>query len=65
MKWYVTTVLMPDDKLYVGINEYHGGEEECLGFVALFDTEQDADEFSCAYATEHNSPTFAEYKEEV
>lgn len=59
MKWYVTTVLMPDDKLYVGITEENYGE----GITVMeCDTEQEADELCGVYAMEHNLPTFAEYR---
>lgn len=64
MKWYVTTVLMPDDKLYVGINEYYNnGEELEAGFIAICETEQDADILCNVYASKHNLPTFKEYRE--
>lgn len=64
MKWYVTTVIMPDNKTYVGINEYYNnGEERETGFIAICETEQDADELCKVYATKHNLPTFKEYRE--
>lgn len=64
MKWYVSTVLMPDDKLYVGMDEYYNnGEERESGFITVCGTEQDADEMCKVYATKHNLPTLSEYKE--
>jgi hypothetical protein len=64
-KYYVTTILMPDDQLYVGINEYLGDEEKNdPGFIMVFDNELDADDYCEAYAMEHDLPTFANYKED-
>lgn len=62
-KWYVSVEPQKDGRDYVGINEYYGGEENEPGFIAMFDSEQDADDFCSVYAAEHNLPTFAEYME--
>jgi hypothetical protein len=60
-KWYVTTILMPDDQLYVGITETDYGIDIT---ISQHDTEQEADQACEAYSKRHNIPMFAEYKEE-
>lgn len=65
MKWYVTTVLMPDDKLYVGINEYYKGVESELGFITIAENEQDAEALCKVYSEKHNIPMFEEYREVI
>jgi len=58
-KWYVTTVLMPDDQLYVGITESDFGVDIT---ISQHDTEQEAEQACKQYAKEHNIKLFAEYK---
>lgn len=60
-KWYVTTILMPDDNLYVGITESDYGIDIT---ISQHDTEQEAEQACEAYSKQHNIPLFAEYKEE-
>jgi len=64
IKWYVSTILMPDDKLYVGMDEYFNtGEEQETGFIAIFDTELQAEQACKQYSIQNNIPLFEEYKE--
>lgn len=60
MKWYVTTVLMPDDVLYVGITESDFGIDIT---VSEHDTEQEVDEACKQYSIDNNIPMFEVYKE--
>lgn len=60
-KWYVTTILMPDDNLYVGITETDYGIDIT---ISQHDTEQQAEQACEAYSKQHNILTFAEYREE-
>lgn len=59
-KWYVTTVLMPDDQLYVGITESDFGVDIT---ISQHDTEQEAKQACKQYSKEHNILMFAEYQE--
>jgi len=61
-KWYVTTALMPDDKLYVGITESDFGVDIT---ISEHDTEDEAAIACTQYAKENNIPEFSEYKEEA
>jgi hypothetical protein len=58
-KWYVTTILMPDDQLYVGITETDYGIDI---IISEHDAEQEAEQVCKQYAKEHNIKLFAEYK---
>ena len=59
-KWYVTTVLMPDDQLYVGITESDFGVDIT---ISQHDTEQEAEQACKQYSKEHNILMFSEYRE--
>lgn len=61
-KWYVTTVLMPDDILYVGITE---SDFRTHITISEHNTELEADEACKQYSITNNIPMFEEYKEEV
>jgi len=61
-KWYVTTILMPDDILYVGITESDFGTDITS---SKHNTEEEANEACKQYSITHNIPMFSEYKEEV
>jgi len=61
-KWYVTTVLMPDDKLYVGITESDFGVDIT---ISEHDTEDEADRACKEYAQTNRIPEFSEYREEL
>ena len=60
-KWYVTTILMPDDVLYVGITESDFGIDIT---ISEHDTQEQAEQACEAYSKEHNIPMFSEYREE-
>lgn len=61
-KWYVITILMPDDVLYVGITE----SDYCIDItISEHDTQEQAEQACEAYSKEHNIPMFSEYQEEV
>ena len=61
-KWYVTTVLMPDDILYVGIAEGDYGTEIT---VSEHYTQEQA-ELACEqYSRDHNISMFGDYRQEV
>jgi hypothetical protein len=62
IKWYVTTILMPDDVLYVGITELDYGIDIT---ISEHDTEEEADEACRQYSIENNIPLFEEYREDV
>jgi hypothetical protein len=57
-KWYVTTVLMPDDQLYVGITESDYGTDIT---ISQHDTEQEAEQACKNYSKRHNIPLFEGY----
>ncbi|MFA6662532.1 MAG: hypothetical protein WCS56_05820 [Bacilli bacterium] len=59
-KWYVTTILMPDDILYVGITQEEYGTEIT---VSEHDTEDEAEQACKEYSIKNNIPLFEEYKE--
>jgi len=60
MKWYVTTILMPNDVLYVGITEEDYGQGIT---VSGHNTEDEADKACKQYSITHNIPMFSEYRE--
>ncbi|MDD2496051.1 MAG: hypothetical protein PHE29_12765 [Tissierellia bacterium] len=62
IKWYVTTILMPDNILYVGITESDFGTDIT---ISEHDTEEEADEACRQYSIENNIPLFEEYREDV
>ena len=62
IKWYVTTILMPDNILYVGITESDFGIDIT---ISEHDTEEEADKACKKYSIENNIPLFEEYKEDV
>ena len=62
MKWYVTTILMPDNILYIGITEEDYGQ---LITVSTHNTEDEANEACRQYSITYNIPMFSEYREEV
>ena len=62
MKWYVTTILMPDDILYVGITESDFGIDIT---ISEHDAEKKAEQACKKYSIENNIPMFSEYREEV
>jgi len=55
IKWYVTTILMPDNILYVGIDIT----------ISEHNTEEEADAACKKYSIANNIPMFEEYREEV
>lgn len=59
-KWYTTTILMPDDQLYVGITEGDYGTDIT---ISEHDTEQEAEQACETYSKQHNIPMFSEYRE--
>jgi len=61
-KWYTTTILMPDDQLYIGITESDYGTDIT---ISQHDTEQQAEQACKQYAKEHNIKLFMEYKEVI
>ena len=62
MKYYVTTVLMPDDILYVGITESDFGIDIT---ISEHNTESEAEQACKQYSIKNNIPMFNEYREEV
>jgi len=61
-KWYVTTALMPDNVLYVGITESDFGIDIT---ISEHDTAEEAEQACKKYSIENNIPMFSEYREEV
>jgi len=61
-KWYVTTVLMPDDVLYIGITESDFGIDIT---ISEHDTEEEAEQVCKQYSIENNIPMFNEYREVI
>ncbi len=60
MKWYVTTVLIPNDILYVGITESDFGIDIT---ISEHNTEEETDQACRQYSIENNIPMFEEYRE--
>lgn len=60
MKWYVTTCLMADDRLYVGTTQEDYGEEIT---VSEHDTEDEAEKAAREYSKANGIPLFEEYQE--
>lgn len=61
-KWYTTTILMPDDQLYVGITEGDYGTDIT---ISEHYTQEQA-ELACEqYSRDHKISMFGEYRQEV
>jgi hypothetical protein len=61
MKYCVTTVLMPDNILYVGITEEDYGQGIT---VSTHNNENETEQACKQYSITHNIPLFEEYREE-
>lgn len=63
IKWYVITDTMPDNILYVGINDdsYYGDGQ----IISTHDTQEQAEDACRQYSIEHNIPLFEDYRQEV
>jgi len=55
MGWYVSTILMPNNVLYVGITDEDYGKEIT---ISEHDTQAQAEEACKRYSKEHNIPMF-------
>lgn len=62
LKWYTTTITMPDDQIYIGITESDFGIDIT---ISEHNTQEQAEQACEAYSKQHNIPMFSEYKEYI